>query len=112
MLLFVNARDERQALLALDVRCPRAPLATVPPASVPLCLTHVRPRLFSGLSRPPRAGPCGQLLDACVKNCGYPLHKQIGTKKFLNGLVRQFTERAPVAHSPPRGVVAVEPPFS
>ena len=37
-----------------------------------------------------------QLLDLCVKNCGYPLHKQVGSKKFLNGLVRQFTERPPV----------------
>ncbi|KAF9360957.1 hypothetical protein BGX26_006951 [Mortierella sp. AD094] len=34
-----------------------------------------------------------QLLDNCVKNCGYPFHLQIGTKEFLNELVRKFPER-------------------
>ncbi|KAF9206845.1 hypothetical protein BGZ49_001681 [Haplosporangium sp. Z 27] len=29
----------------------------------------------------------------CVKNCGYPFHLQIGTKEFLNELVRKFPER-------------------
>jgi hypothetical protein len=35
------------------------------------------------------------LLDICVKNCGYPFHLQIGTKEFLNELVRRFPERPP-----------------
>jgi hypothetical protein len=39
-----------------------------------------------------------QLLDICVKNCGYPFHLQISTKEFLNELVRRFPERPP-AHS-------------
>ncbi|KAF8930005.1 hypothetical protein BGZ58_008527 [Dissophora ornata] len=34
-----------------------------------------------------------QLLDICVKNCGYPFHLQIATKEFLNELVRKFPER-------------------
>ena len=33
------------------------------------------------------------LLDICVKNCGYPFHLQISTKEFLNELVRRFPER-------------------
>ena len=37
-----------------------------------------------------------QLLDICVKNCGYPFHLQISTKEFLNELVRRFPERPPV----------------
>ena len=82
MIHYVNSRDERQALFALEVR------------------THVQCAQAVWPSAPnPRASFAQralQLLDACVKNCGYPLHKQIGTKKFLNGLVRQFTERAPV----------------
>ncbi|EGX96609.1 ADP-ribosylation factor-binding protein GGA1 [Cordyceps militaris CM01] len=36
------------------------------------------------------------LLDICVKNCGYPFHLQIGTKEFLNELVRRFPERPPL----------------
>ncbi|UPK89629.1 hypothetical protein LCI18_000564 [Fusarium solani-melongenae] len=36
------------------------------------------------------------LLDICVKNCGYPFHLQIGTKEFLNELVRRFPERPPI----------------
>ncbi|KAI9811025.1 MAG: hypothetical protein M1832_001079 [Thelocarpon impressellum] len=39
------------------------------------------------------------LLDICVKNCGYPFHLQIGTKEFLNELVRRFPERPPVRPS-------------
>jgi ADP-ribosylation factor-binding protein GGA len=35
------------------------------------------------------------LLDICVKNCGYPFHLQISTKEFLNELVRRFPERPP-----------------
>ncbi|CAZ83715.1 unnamed protein product [Tuber melanosporum] len=35
------------------------------------------------------------LLDICVKNCGYPFHLQISTKDFLNELVRRFPERPP-----------------
>ena len=41
------------------------------------------------------------LLDICVKNCGYPFHLQIGTKEFLNELVRRFPERPPMR--PTRG---------
>ncbi|TPX32721.1 hypothetical protein SmJEL517_g04196 [Synchytrium microbalum] len=33
------------------------------------------------------------LLDQCVKNCGYPFHLIVGTKDFLNELVRRFPER-------------------
>ena len=36
------------------------------------------------------------LLDVCVKNCGYPFQLQVGTKEFLNELVRRFPERPPV----------------
>ncbi|KAK7932278.1 hypothetical protein PG985_002990 [Apiospora marii] len=36
------------------------------------------------------------LLDICVKNCGYPFHLQIATKEFLNELVRRFPERPPI----------------
>ncbi|KAI9254881.1 hypothetical protein BY458DRAFT_520570 [Sporodiniella umbellata] len=45
------------------------------------------------------------LLDNCVKSCGYPFHLQIATKDFLNALVRRFPERppsrAPVVQSGP-----------
>lgn len=40
-----------------------------------------------------------QLLDICVKNCGYPFHLQISTKEFLNELVRKFPERPPIRPS-------------
>lgn len=40
-----------------------------------------------------------QLLDICVKNCGYPFHLQISTKEFLNELVRRFPERPPLRPS-------------
>ncbi|KAJ8329891.1 ARF-binding protein [Batrachochytrium dendrobatidis] len=33
------------------------------------------------------------LLDSCVKNCGYPFHLVIGSKEFLNELVRRFPEK-------------------
>ncbi|KAH6891023.1 hypothetical protein B0T10DRAFT_511447 [Thelonectria olida] len=36
------------------------------------------------------------LLDICVKNCGYPFQLQIATKDFLNELVRRFPERPPI----------------
>ncbi|CDZ96194.1 Cytosolic sorting protein GGA2/TOM1 [Phaffia rhodozyma] len=36
------------------------------------------------------------LLDTLVKNCGYPFQLQVGTKEFLNELVRKFPERPPV----------------
>ncbi|KAK4160120.1 VHS domain-containing protein [Cladorrhinum sp. PSN259] len=39
------------------------------------------------------------LLDICVKNCGYPFHLQISTKEFLNELVRRFPERPPIRAS-------------
>ncbi|KAL7412378.1 hypothetical protein BDY24DRAFT_341853 [Mrakia frigida] len=35
------------------------------------------------------------LLDTLVKNCGYPFQLQVGTKEFLNELVRKFPERPP-----------------
>lgn len=39
------------------------------------------------------------LLDMCVKNCGYPFHLQVSTKEFLNELVRRFPERPPIRPS-------------
>ncbi|KKA27991.1 hypothetical protein TD95_003297 [Thielaviopsis punctulata] len=39
------------------------------------------------------------LLDICVKNCGYAFHLQISTKEFLNELVRRFPERPPIRAS-------------
>jgi len=35
------------------------------------------------------------LLDTLVQACGYPFQLQIGTKEFLNELVRRFPERPP-----------------
>jgi hypothetical protein len=35
------------------------------------------------------------LLDTLVKQCGYPFHLQIGTKEFLNEMVKRFPERPP-----------------
>ncbi|KAL2315042.1 putative ADP-ribosylation factor-binding protein C25H2.16c [Schizosaccharomyces pombe] len=35
------------------------------------------------------------LLDICVKNCGYAFRLQIASKEFLNELVRRFPERPP-----------------
>lgn len=35
------------------------------------------------------------LLQTLVDSCGYPFHLQIGTKEFLNELVRRFPERPP-----------------
>ncbi|KAG0750120.1 hypothetical protein G6F23_000460 [Rhizopus arrhizus] len=40
------------------------------------------------------------LLDNCVKKCGYPFHLQIATKEFLNALVRRFPERPPSRYAP------------
>lgn len=37
------------------------------------------------------------LLDVCVKNCGYPMHLQIAGKDFLNELVKRFPERPSTA---------------
>lgn len=48
---------------------------------------------------PPRRADSFQLLDICVKNCGYPFHLQISTKEFLNELVRRFPERPPMRSS-------------
>lgn len=39
------------------------------------------------------------LLDICVKNCGYPFQLQISTKEFLNELVRRFPERPPLRYT-------------
>lgn len=35
------------------------------------------------------------LLDTLVQSCGYAFHLHIGTKEFLNELVRRFPERPP-----------------
>ncbi|KAF2714128.1 ADP-ribosylation factor-binding protein-like protein GGA1 [Pleomassaria siparia CBS 279.74] len=61
--------------------------------NVSLLALNVRPN-----PSPPQASnsPHLQLLDICVKNCGYPFHLQISTKEFLNELVRRFPERPPV----------------
>ncbi|KAF2399872.1 VHS-domain-containing protein [Trichodelitschia bisporula] len=45
------------------------------------------------------------LLDICVKNCGYPFHLQISTKEFLNELVRRFPERPPMHSSRPQNKI-------
>ena len=45
--------------------------------------------------------PRQQLIDALVKNCGYPMHLQVATKDFLNELVRRFPERPPAFPPPP-----------
>ncbi|WFD00084.1 ARF-binding protein [Malassezia yamatoensis] len=45
-------------------------------------------------SRVPHVGLLG------LQNCGYPVHLQLGTKEFLNGLVRRFPERPPMHPSP------------
>ena len=45
------------------------------------------------------------LLDICVKNCGYQFHLQISTKDFLNELVRRFPERPPIR--PSRGQMRI-----
>ncbi|KAJ3366059.1 hypothetical protein GGF32_007559 [Allomyces javanicus] len=37
-----------------------------------------------------------ELLDICVKNCGYPFHLQLASKEFLNELVRRFPEKPPI----------------
>ncbi|KAI9178699.1 ARF-binding protein [Blastocladiella emersonii ATCC 22665] len=37
-----------------------------------------------------------ELLDICVKNCGFPFHLQIASKEFLNELVKRFPERPPM----------------
>ncbi|KAI1267080.1 ADP-ribosylation factor-binding protein GGA2 [Xylariaceae sp. FL1019] len=51
-------------------------------------------------SRNPNVGLLGlNLLDICVKNCGYPFHLQISTKEFLNELVRRFPERPPFRYT-------------
>ncbi|KAI1338171.1 VHS domain-containing protein [Xylariaceae sp. FL0016] len=51
-------------------------------------------------SRNPNVGLLAlNLLDICVKNCGYPFHLQISTKEFLNELVRRFPERPPLRYT-------------
>ncbi|KAI0474937.1 VHS domain-containing protein [Xylariaceae sp. FL0804] len=51
-------------------------------------------------SRNPNVGLLAlNLLDICVKNCGYPFHLQISTKEFLNELVRRFPERPPIRYT-------------
>ncbi|WBW72320.1 Golgi localized Arf binding gamma-adaptin-like protein Gga21 [Schizosaccharomyces osmophilus] len=37
------------------------------------------------------------LLDICVKNCGFPFHLQIGSQEFLNGFVSRFP-KYPLPH--------------
>jgi hypothetical protein len=70
---------------------PYADVACTYPHTLTYACIHVTVHIHTGRT---------QLLDTCVKNCGYPLHKQVGSKKFLNGLVRQFTERPPVRLAP------------
>ncbi|KAI9225029.1 hypothetical protein BC828DRAFT_371924 [Blastocladiella britannica] len=41
-----------------------------------------------------------ELLDLCVKNCGFPFHLQLGSKDFLNELVRRFPEKPPLPVPP------------
>lgn len=51
-------------------------------------------------SRNPNVGLLAlNLLDICVKNCGYPFHLQISAKEFLNELVRRFPERPPFRYT-------------
>lgn len=33
------------------------------------------------------------LLDCCVKNCGFPFHLVIASKEFLNSIVKRFPDR-------------------
>jgi len=37
--------------------------------------------------------PALDILDACVKNCSFPFHLQVSSKRFLNELVRTFPEK-------------------
>ncbi|RKP25332.1 VHS domain-containing protein, partial [Syncephalis pseudoplumigaleata] len=41
------------------------------------------------------------LLDHCMKNCGHAFHLHVGTKEFLNDLVKRFPEHPPahLSHS-------------
>ncbi|KAI8050279.1 VHS domain-containing protein [Syncephalis plumigaleata] len=41
------------------------------------------------------------LLDHCMKNCGHAFHLHVGTKEFLNELVKRFPEHPPayLSHS-------------
>ncbi|KAI8869758.1 VHS-domain-containing protein, partial [Ramicandelaber brevisporus] len=43
-----------------------------------------------------------ELLDVCVKNCGHAFHLQIGSKDFLNELVRRFPEFPSQQHAQPK----------
>ncbi|KAJ6163962.1 hypothetical protein N7470_002634 [Penicillium chermesinum] len=84
----INARNQNIALLALGVcSIPFPPPLPLPDAT------------WRGLANLSRSIPPHQLLDICVKNCGYPFHLQISTKEFLNELVRRFPERPPVRPS-------------
>ena len=37
-----------------------------------------------------------QLLEACVKNCGKPLHQELGKFRFLNELIRMISPKVRV----------------
>lgn len=37
-----------------------------------------------------------ELLDVCVKNCGFPFQLQVASKEFLNEFVKRFPEKPPV----------------
>ena len=37
-----------------------------------------------------------QLLEACVKNCGKPLHQELGKFRFLNELIRMISPKVHV----------------
>ncbi|ORZ39251.1 hypothetical protein BCR44DRAFT_1427520 [Catenaria anguillulae PL171] len=39
-----------------------------------------------------------ELLDICVKNCGFPFQLQVASKEFLNELVKRFPEKPPLVY--------------
>ena len=74
-----------------------------PPKSQCLAAGNNGTRRHTTLAPPPTRLTAMQLLDICVKNCGYPFHLQISTKEFLNELVRRFPERPPLRPSRVQG---------
>lgn len=75
---YVNHRNPNVSLLALSVCCLAPSCLACPLPACNLLTWHY------------------QLLDICVKNCGYAFHLQVSTKEFLNELVRRFPERPPI----------------
>ena len=94
-----------------DPEKPPSPSSAISTAEIPMCPYwrsryvlrrhfHIRWHLFLLVLRVLTAIlHSGQLLDICVKNCGYPFHLQISTKDFLNELVRRFPEKPPLRMS-------------